>query len=246
MENDKTADQGQAEMQECGLADVRLDQPGAPTPGRVTEWLADITTAMVKAVASGDLGAIASGVEALKQLRVALDARDAPMMESNMPPVDHHNVTHKERKLARKPSRVQRRRRMKVEGWYGSARTNYFRVKDSYTFTKWAESIGGLRVTENVEGQVVLLSEEEDGGWPRWRYNEATDEDEEMDLFQQVATHLQGDSVAVFVEVGADKLRQLTGLAVAVNASGKTVAIALHQIYELARSLGGEITGTEY
>ena len=60
--------------------------------------------------------------------------------------------------------------------WYGSARSNYFLVKDEDKFRKWAESICGLEVVKDKEGRVGLLSEEEKGGWPRWRYDEPTGE----------------------------------------------------------------------
>jgi hypothetical protein len=44
-----------------------------------------------------------------------------------------------------------------------------------------------------------------------------------LDLFGEVAGHLVEGSVAVFIEVGAEKLRYLTGWAVAVNSSGVTM-----------------------
>jgi len=129
--------------------------------------------------------------------------------------------------------------------WYGSARTNYFRVKDETRFRKWAESAGDMEVVKDDEGRVALLSQDEHGGWPGWRYNQETEEEEDLDLFQEVAEHLLEGSVAVFIEVGAEKLRYLTGRAVAVNASGQIVAHSLDQIYELAKSLGDEITLAE-
>ena len=102
-----------------------------------------------------------------------------------------------------------------MSDWYGSARTYYFRVKDETKFRKWAESIGGLEVVTDKEGRISLLSHGEYGGWP----TREMEEDEEFNLFQEmadhlvkeVANHLQEKSVAVFVEVGAEKLCYLTG-----------------------------------
>lgn len=133
-----------------------------------------------------------------------------------------------------------------MANWYGHARSNYFRVKDEEAFERWAESIGNLIVIGDTEGRVGLLSEDEYGGWPCSRFDPDTDEVQEIDLYQEVATHLQQGSVATFMEVGAEKLRYLTGMAVAVNSEGKTVEISLTDIYDLARSLGDEVTVAEY
>lgn len=130
--------------------------------------------------------------------------------------------------------------------WYGHARTNYFRVKDQEVFTQWAESIGNLEVIDDAEGRVGLLSNNEYGGWPHFKHEGGTDEEQEIDLFQEVAAHLQEGSVAVFMEVGAEKLRYLTGSAVAVNSKGQTVEVTLDDIYAVAKSLGDEVTVAEY
>src|SRR4051794_10973698 len=89
--------------------------------------------------------------------------------------------------------------------WYGHARSNYFRVKDRQKFEQWAASIGSLEVIDDTEGRVGLLSHDEFGGWPHFRFDEKTDEEQEIDLFQEVAAHLLERSVAVFMEVGAEK-----------------------------------------
>jgi hypothetical protein len=76
-----TTDQRKAAMQEFGFEAVPLDEPGAPTPGRIAERLGKITTALNQAVASGDLGAIANGVAELGRLCLALDTWDDGMKE---------------------------------------------------------------------------------------------------------------------------------------------------------------------
>ncbi|HVX15929.1 MAG TPA: hypothetical protein VHC22_32395 [Pirellulales bacterium] len=134
-----------------------------------------------------------------------------------------------------------------MANWCGHARTNYFRVKDKEAFERWAESIGDLEVVDDAEGRVGLLSNHEHGGWPLCKCDpEKGDEDEDFDLFQDVASHLADGSVAVFEEVGAEKLRYLTGVAVAINSEGESVRVALTDIYRLAESLGKEVTGAEY
>ncbi len=130
--------------------------------------------------------------------------------------------------------------------WHGSARTNYFRVKDRAKFEECINGIEGLEVIEDGDGRVGLLSEGEFGGWPNGVYDEETDELEEIDLCEIVSGHLQDGSVAVFMEVGAEKLRYLTGVAVAINLKGESKVIQLGDIYELAKQLGDEVTLAEY
>jgi hypothetical protein len=71
-----TTDQRKAAMQKFGFETVQLDQPGAPTPGRIADSLGAITTALDQAVASGDLGAIAIGAAEVARLGMALSAWD--------------------------------------------------------------------------------------------------------------------------------------------------------------------------
>ena len=81
--NDNITDQDKAAVQEYGFALVPLDQPGAPTPGRIADCLGNITIALGKSVAVGDLGAIANGIDELKRLRFALDAWDGWMTQKS-------------------------------------------------------------------------------------------------------------------------------------------------------------------
>ncbi len=133
-----------------------------------------------------------------------------------------------------------------MANWYGHARSNYFRVKDREQFDQWAKSVGNLEVIEDAEGRVGLLSDDEYGGWRHYKHDEENEEEHEIDLFHEVAAHLQEGSVAVFMEVGAEKLRYLTGHAVAVNSRGETVEVSLGDIYHLAKPFGSEVTEAEY
>jgi hypothetical protein len=133
-----------------------------------------------------------------------------------------------------------------MANWYGSARSNYFRVKDKDKFVQWVESIAGLELIEDGEGRVGLLSNDESGGWPCFGYDEEAEDHLDIEVFDEVAAHLEEGSVAVFLEAGAEKLRYITGHAVAVNSKGDTVAVALCDIYRLAESLGNEVTAAEY
>lgn len=133
--------------------------------------------------------------------------------------------------------------------WYGFARSNYFKVKDETEFRHWADSIGDLEVIQDSEGRVGLISHNQYGHWPSSRFNEDTEGEEDIDVFITVAEHLQEGSVAIFIEVGAEKLRYLTGWAVAINSKGEEVQVNLDDIYDRAKPLtseGEEITIAEW
>ncbi len=112
----------------------------------------------------------------------------------------------------------------------GSARSNYFRVRDAAVFLDWVETLPGVVASREDEDRFVLLVEDgDDGGWPNWRYD---GEDEEIDLYAELAGHLAEGEVAVLQEVGAEKLRYLVGHAVAVNHRGETLAVSIDDVYE--------------
>jgi hypothetical protein len=127
--------------------------------------------------------------------------------------------------------------------WYGQARSNYFRVKDEEAF-RLALGEVDIEVYSDSDGRVCLLSEDEYGGWPSWIYGD--EEDVEFDLATVVSGHLCDGEVAVLIEVGAEKLRYLTGVAVAVNSRNEVRVINLESIYEVAKDLGANITVASY
>lgn len=145
--------------------------------------------------------------------------------------------------------------------WYGSARSNYFRVKDVEKFrelcSRW--SITFIRKTENVNGVetenpdlVGFLCEGDFGGLPGYRYEKGDGEDapekeyEFEDFLHELSELLAEGEVAVMVEAGAEKLRYVTGYALAVNSKGEMESVSLDLIYERARRLGQNITRAEY
>jgi hypothetical protein len=76
------------------------------------------------------------------------------------------------------------------------------------------------------------------------------DEDTEIDLVRELAEHLPKGQVAVLMEIGAEKLRYLTGVAIAVNHKGRVVQLTLSDIYCKAarafRVAESEITQATY
>jgi hypothetical protein len=69
-----------------------------------------------------------------------------------------------------------------------------------------------------------------DGSWP----NYDQDSDTEIDLLNEISLHLSTEQVAVLMEAGAEKLRYITGSALAVNHLGRVVEVSLSDIYREA------------
>jgi hypothetical protein len=141
-----------------------------------------------------------------------------------------------------------------MANYYATARSNYFAVKDEMTFRQWAESIG-LMVFEPTHANVtsdgirrfaIAPGDGDECGWFCTRYNEETDEHDEVDVPRELAAHLRDGEVAVLMEVGSEKLRYLRGYASAINSAGKSVHISLEGIYKIATKLGTKITRAEY
>lgn len=130
--------------------------------------------------------------------------------------------------------------------WYGTARSNYFQVRDETAFRAWAEK-RGLHVFESrTAGDSPTFfgfySEDQYGGWPSYEMDlEEETGDGSIDLCAELAPHLLDGQIAVLMEVGAEKHRYVTGTAIAVDHTGKTVEVTLDDIYEsAARAFGVE------
>lgn len=98
---------------------------------------------------------------------------------------------------------------------------------------------------------MFMLYGTDDGGWPSFRHTteeQTCEHIEDLDIFTYVADHLADGQVAIFMEVGAEKVRYLIGQAVAINNKRQTRVIDLNNIYKIAQTLapGSEITRAEY
>jgi len=135
-----------------------------------------------------------------------------------------------------------------MANYEGTARSNYFKVKDADAFKAWCLGCS-LEFFESAEhdGLYAIASADPDGGgWPSQRDDSAGNELEEFDLVDELAGHLAGNSVAILMESGHEKLRYVTGIAIAVNAKGKSIQIALEDIYDKGAALGEVLTRCEY
>jgi hypothetical protein len=145
--------------------------------------------------------------------------------------------------------------------WYGSARSNYFRVKDIKGFrelcSRW--DIECIHKTVKINGYTVetpdtvgFLCNGDFGGLPSYRCEKGDGEDapekeyEFEDFLHELSELLAEGEVAVNVEAGAEKLRYVTGYSLAVNSKGEMESVSLDFIYDRARRLGQNITRAEY
>ena len=133
-----------------------------------------------------------------------------------------------------------------MANWYGTARSNYFRVKDNAAFLIWTDALN-LDSFQDKEGRYAIAASS-DQGWPSSYYDAELGEDFDLDLPMELATHLADGEVAILMEVGNEKLRFLTGYAVAVNSKGDLVSVGLDEIYQKAATAfnNHDITRAEY
>ena len=125
-----------------------------------------------------------------------------------------------------------------MANYFGSARSNYFKVKSETAFLAAMNEVPDIEVHTGKDGTVcVLVSGGDYGGWPTSTWNEDTDDIIEIDVPTIVSEHLADDEVAIFMEAGAEKLRYIVGYAVAINSKGEREEVSLYDIYELAAGL---------
>lgn len=135
-----------------------------------------------------------------------------------------------------------------MANYYGNSRSNYFKVKDVDKFKEFLNSMYDMEYIEDLNGRVGFLVTGEGGSIPCEIWDEEADEYVELDFDKLLAQHLQDDQVAIYQEVGAEKLRYLVGYSIAVNSKGETAMVNINDIYRIAQEeLGGiDITLVKY
>jgi len=154
-----------------------------------------------------------------------------------------------------------------MSDYNATARTNYFKVKDVAALKAeliehgiTPDSHEGARAGAEFvlddgpgntpSGSIALFSY---STWPSFDEDSVAQRlgifDEETDVPQKhaslqalISSHLVEGEVAIFFEIGFEKMRYLGGVSVAINAAGETRRIDLADIYELAK----ELTTTEH
>jgi len=190
-----------------------------------------------------------------------------------------------------------------MANWYGTARSNYFRVKDTNAFKAWIHAMPDLFLLEK-DGKFGFYAEGDSGGFPSfinkhlaevkgtirspqgetvhtfthvaygyapddedvladatrhfqglpaWKeqenptldleIKEKSEEEIEVDWTSMLAPHLAEGEVAILKEAGAEKVRYITGWAMAIAWDGRTTYIGLNDIYaKAAAEFGVEST----
>jgi len=126
-----------------------------------------------------------------------------------------------------------------MANWYGTARSNYFEVKNQAAFLAWVNGLPDIstqgRGQKGEPTQYMIYSNShDDGGWPTWRWAEEGEEDTELNLVDEIAPHLKHGVICVLMEAGAEKLRYISGNAIAFNSLGNYIELALSDIYQQA------------
>jgi hypothetical protein len=116
-------------------------------------------------------------------------------------------------------------------------RSNYFRVKDAEAFKTFMGAVG-LRLLTGKDGTFGFV-DDEGGGMPTIRYNEAEDDHEDIEFVALLAPHLADDQVCVMMEAGWEASRYANGYSVAVNAKGERIDVGIEEIYGKVKAKWG-------
>jgi len=134
-----------------------------------------------------------------------------------------------------------------MANFYGTARTNYFKVKDAEAFKAWVEDLPSVVLIEK-DGLFGFYSDCPDSGtFPSSRWDDEKEDFVEIDLTAELAEFLTDDTIAVLMEAGAEKKRYISAWAQAVNHKGEVETISLFDIYGMAEErFGIKPTPAEY
>ena len=136
-----------------------------------------------------------------------------------------------------------------------SARSNYFSVVDRAAFEAWLDTLplDVSIITEPdpdvPEEKVGLLFNEPYGILMNFEDMDG----QERDVLKELAPHLADGETAILMEAGAEKLRYISGVAIALQRAReepegyRMLKVCLSDIYDLAeKAWGGTIRTAEY
>lgn len=128
-----------------------------------------------------------------------------------------------------------------MANYAASFRSNYFKVKDTAAFLMEINEKHEVDIVAKEDRVGLFASSLTDDGTIPVRY-EPEDEDQEnpISIMTDIIPHLVENEVAVFFEIGQEKLRYLTGRAVAVHSSGETTSMDFNDIYKQAQEAFGD------
>lgn len=115
--------------------------------------------------------------------------------------------------------------------WSGVARSNYVKIKDMAALKAAIENID-ITTEEDDEGRIAFFGADSDsGGWPSV---EVDDEYAPFNPAVVICPHMEEGEVLVFMEVGFERQKYVTGVASAYDHTGRVVQVNLNDIYTKA------------
>ena len=130
------------------------------------------------------------------------------------------------------------------EGW---ARSNYFKVKSVSEFVEYCGRYN-LEEMKEEETERVGFTANSEYGFDSTYQNEDGD-DVEGDMNEELAALLADGEIAILMSVGHEKLRYVSGHAIAISSDGTVKIIRLGDIYDIAKTVTtrpDDITAAEY
>jgi len=120
-------------------------------------------------------------------------------------------------------------------------RSNAFEVKNMDAFLEAVEDIP-MQIEPALDGRGFLLMDDGDGEYSPLAnntYRDGNDVEIAVDWADIFREHLADGQVAVFMGVGVERMRYLSGMAAAYNQRGETMELDIERIYEMAHAAWG-------
>ena len=122
-----------------------------------------------------------------------------------------------------------------MANWYGTTRSNYFKVKDDDAFSTFMEDWDEMNIELTTDGW-LLTGGDDNGGLQEWRED---DDGKEYYFLKDFSRHLADGEIAIIMSAGAEKLRYVTGRSIAITNANKPIVIDIDDIYKKAKKKFG-------
>jgi hypothetical protein len=126
-----------------------------------------------------------------------------------------------------------------MANWEAYACSNYFKVKDPEAFKAWVNSVPGLDLSEYKERGMFgfIVNGTDTGGLPNFivEPEDETEDNKNRDWVAEIPDLLETGQVAILFEIGHEKLRYVSGGALAIGWDKRGVRITLDDIYQIAK-----------
>ena len=97
------------------------------------------------------------------------------------------------------------------------------------------QDLSSMTAEHKVEDNTwwIRASDNDTGGFNWTIYDGDSEPDDSVDAMDEFASHLQEGEVAIFFEIGSEKLRYIAGDSMAIAWNGEITIINLSDIYDL-------------